>query len=311
LSQLEVRLLGRFAVRHQGHTVEALGAKARELFWYLLLNRDHTHNRESLAELLWESHAVAQPRKYLRHALWQLQSALAPHRNPHDPPILHVEPAWIYVDPEAKVWVDAVAFDRAIAEVQGVPGHRLGATAVQALHEAVELYRGDLLEGEYQDWCILERERLKSKYLALLDKLIDYCETHGAYETGLIYAELILRHDRAREQTHRGAMRLHSLAGDRAAALRQFERCAAALAEELDVRPSALTLRLHHQIQADQLPLGPHDPSSELGVLAAPARSLPEVLNHLRQAESMLAELQRHLQHDIRFVERALDSRGS
>lgn len=291
--------------------MEALGAKARELFWYLLLNRDHGHNREALAELLWESHAVAQPRKYLRHALWQLQSVLEPHRDPRDPPILRVEPAWIYVEPEAKLWVDAVAFDQAIAEVQSVPGHRLSATAVQALHGAIELYRGDLLEGEYQDWCILERERLKNKYLALLDKLIDYCETHGEYDAGLAYAELILRHDRAREQTHRGAMRLHSLAGDRAAALRQFERCAAALAEELDVRPSALTLNLHRQIQADQLPNGPNGPPPELDIGASPARSLPEVLNHLRQVESMLAELQRHLQHDIRFVERALDSRGS
>lgn len=40
-------------------------------------------------------------------------------------------------------------------------------------------------------------------YLAMLDKLIVYCEAHHKYEAGLACGNRILRYDRARERTHR------------------------------------------------------------------------------------------------------------
>ncbi|HVL26119.1 MAG TPA: BTAD domain-containing putative transcriptional regulator [Thermomicrobiales bacterium] len=306
MSQLEVRMLGRLTVKRDGQKVDLLGAKSQELFCYLLLNRHQVHSRESLSEVLWEPRSTAHPRKYLRQALWQLQTALDSHRAAGERSLLHVEPDWIYVEPESPVWIDTAVLERAFGLAQGVPGNELTVQSVQALHEATSLYAGNLLIGEYHDWCILERERLESTYLALLDKLIDYCEWHHEYEAGLVYADRILRHDRAREQTHRRIMRLHFLAGDRATALRQFERCAAALREELSVRPSARTMELYRQIQSDQLnapPVTPH-----VRVVTADG-SLPEMLSHLRQIESMVADLHLLVQREINLVEQALHQR--
>jgi two-component SAPR family response regulator len=89
----------------------------------------------------------------------------------------------------------------------------------------VALYHGDLLEDWFQDWCLYERERLQNIYLAALDKLMDYCEASRDYDAGLAYGTRILRHDLARERTHRRLMRLYYLAGDRTSALRQYDRC--------------------------------------------------------------------------------------
>ena len=61
----------------------------------------------------------------------------------------------------------------------------------------------------------------------------------------------MLREDRARERTHRRLMRLYYLAGDRTGALRQYERCAAALRQELDVEPSRRTSELERRIRRD------------------------------------------------------------
>src|SRR5438128_1039451 len=58
------------------------------------------------------------------------------------------------------------------------------------------LYRGDLLEGWYSDWCLYERERLQHMYLAMLDKLMEYSESHQEYETGQTYGMRALRYDR-------------------------------------------------------------------------------------------------------------------
>lgn len=102
---------------------------------------------------------------------------------------------------------------------------------MQVIQNAVQLYQGPLLEGWYQDWCLYERERLQSMYLAMLDELMGYCEVRHDYETGLLYGMGIMSYDWARERTHRRLMRLHYLNGDRAAALRQYEQCAVALKE--------------------------------------------------------------------------------
>ena len=103
-------------------------------------------------------------------------------------------------------------------------------------------------------------------------------------------------------------MRLRYLGGDRTGALRQYEACAAALQEELGVKPSASTLRLHAQILADQLhraapsrhagePEPAADQPSLLAVLDHPERGVPVVLvggtNGKGSASAMLEALLR------------------
>jgi two-component SAPR family response regulator len=129
------------------------------------------------------------------------------------------------------LWLDVEVFERAFMLVQRQRGADSTRAHVESLQEAVQLYRGDLLEGWYQDWCLYERERLQNMYLVMLDKLMCHCEAMREFELGLFYGSQILRYDRAHERTHRQLMSLQYLSGDRTAALRQFERCVAALAK--------------------------------------------------------------------------------
>ena len=170
----------------------------------------------------------------------------------------------------------------------------------------MQLYQGPLLEGWYQDWCLLERERLQSMYLAMLDKLMSFTEVHYDYETGLLYGMRIMCYDRARERTHRRMMRLYYLLGDRAEALRQYERCAAALDEELSISPSKSTQALYKQIQADQLDELPPIPIQPDTPPEVPAPQLLEVLGRLAQVQRSLSELQNQVQQSIHMVETAL-----
>ena len=74
-------------------------------------------------------------------------------------------------------------------------------------------------------------------YMQMLDKLMSYSQEHHEYEAGEGYGSTILRYDRASERTYRRLMYLQYIAGDRTGALRQYERCVIALAEELGVKP--------------------------------------------------------------------------
>ncbi len=69
-------------------------------------------------------------------------------------------------------------FDFAFAQTKGAVSHELDWTA-RAVRPAVLLYKGDLLEGYYQGWCLLERERLQNMHLNTLDKLMVFCQARG------------------------------------------------------------------------------------------------------------------------------------
>jgi DNA-binding SARP family transcriptional activator len=310
MSMLRIYLFGKFCVRRREQVLNGFEArKVQELFCYLLLHRDHSLPRETLASLLWPDTTTAQSKKNLRQALWQLQTALGSNNVRVKDRILLVEPDWVQLNSQADLWLDVAVFEQAYNLIQKTPGQELDGSQAQLLQETVQFYQGPLLEGWYQDWCLLERERLQSIYLAMLDKLMSYCEAYRDYETSLLYGMRIMCYDRARERTHRRMMRLYYLIGDRAEALRQYERCAGALEEELGVQPSKSTVALYKQIQADQLdePLPPMalretDPALEV---ATPL--LREVLGQLTYLQESLSDLQNQVQQSIQQVELALN----
>jgi DNA-binding SARP family transcriptional activator len=295
-------MFGKFCVRRDEKTVNGLDAgKLQELFSYILVFRESPHSRESLAALLWGDSSTVQSKKYLRQALWQIQSFFG-SENSHGR-IFDVEPDWVSFNPGFEIGLDIAAFEQAFSLSREIAGQKLDDAQAEMLDRAIRLYQGDLLEGWYQDWCICERERLQTNYLLMLDKMMSYCEAHQKYETGLTYGLRVLRYDRARESTHRRLMRLHYLAGDRTAALRQYEQCAAALSEELGVKPSRLTTGLYDQIRLDELEAVPQT--------AVPVNGdqnvVPRVIDHLKHLRQLLVKIQGQVQKDIKAVEQALD----
>ncbi|HWZ19878.1 MAG TPA: BTAD domain-containing putative transcriptional regulator [Ktedonobacteraceae bacterium] len=307
MSILRIHLFGKFCVRRNEIILDGFDArKIQELFCYLLLHRDHSLPRETLASILWPETTTTQSKKNLRQALWQLQSALGSQNESTNHRLLLVDPDWVQLNSEADLWLDVAEFEQVFNLVQKTPGQEIDGSTAQLLQDTVQLYQGPLLEGWYQDWCLLERERLQSMYLAMLDKLMGFTEMHYDYETGLLYGMRIMCYDRARERTHRRMMRLYYLLGDRAEALRQYERCAAALDEELGISPSKSTQALYKQIQADQLDELPPIPIQPDTPPEVPAPQLLEVLGRLAQVQRSLSELQNQVQQSIHMVETAL-----
>ena len=304
---LSVRLFGKFAVQRDGQGVEDLEAgRVQELFSYLLLHREQRLQRATLAGLLWGDRPGTQHKKYLRQALWKLQTALEASAGRAAERVVLVEREWIRLNAHSDLWLDVAELERVASLVRDVPGQELDQPGALALQAAVELYRGDLLEGWYQDWCLFERERLQNVYLAMLDKLMGYCEGHQALEAGIAYGVRILHFDRARERTHRRLMRLHFLAGDRTAALRQYEGCVGALREELDVQPDRRTQALHEQIRAGQIENTRRSAPEFAQQARARATPLADVLHQLQRMHTMLADLDQQVQQQIETVELAL-----
>jgi DNA-binding SARP family transcriptional activator len=289
-------LFGKFTAHHDAGLLKGIEAsKDQELLSYLLIHRDRPHSREALASLLWGETSTEKSKKYLRQALWHLHAALNSNGNGTD--VLMVDHDWLSLNPLSDLWTDVSDFERAFTGAEGVAGRQLDPEKATALKDAVTLYSDDLLPGYYQDWVLFERERLQNMYLLMLDKLIVYLQFHGDYEVAQGYCATILRYDPARERTHRQMMHLYSLAGDRTSALRQFERCALALKQELGVRPERKTVELYERIKSDQMSNSdspetpPHNSNSS------------DILTRLKQLQAIVSGVQRRIQRDIKAIE--------
>jgi DNA-binding SARP family transcriptional activator/AAA+ superfamily predicted ATPase len=251
---IQVRLFGEVSLQRSGRLLTAPPGKALELLCYLLMHRDRIHTREVISELLWPDTEPGAARKYLRQTLWRLTTTLQDRSDEHGEAgeVVVIDPHCIRINPAADCWLDVDAFEESYAAVRDTPGHALSGDQARAVEYALDLYRGDLLATWYHDWCGHERDRLRHAYLAMLDQLMGHCEARGLYAKGVGFGQAVLRHDAAREHTHRQLMRLHYAAGDRTAALRQYERCTSVVDQEFGVGPSADTTVLYEHIRADR-----------------------------------------------------------
>ncbi len=294
-----VYLFGRIRVERDGRTLHDLGgADSRELLAYLLLHRDRPHRREAVAERLWGGGAAEDPRKRLRQALWRLNSVLD-----GTSPVLELcGDEWIQLKADGALWLDVAALESGWREVGAFDQRELPESAWSVARAALDLYRGDLLEGSDQEWCVLERERLRDIFLAMGDAVMNRYLASSEIAEGIRLGFEILRHDPARETTHCSLMRLHALEGNRNTALRQYERCAAALRRELNVEPRERTRELFEQIRDDRLAPAPF-------VQNGSSDDLAPLLARLAELRQLLTDARREVHREIEEIEKVVEGR--
>src|SRR5262245_15520781 len=123
MSRLHICLFGKCRIQCSDQEVIDLeSGKVQELLCYLLLHRDRPHAREVLAGLLWGDNSTVQSKKYLRHALWQLQTALESDSDPMSARVLLVEPDWVSLNARSDLWLDIAVFERASVLTREVSG---------------------------------------------------------------------------------------------------------------------------------------------------------------------------------------------
>lgn len=236
-ARIQVHLFGALSLFHNGEQIHLpRSVSARALLVYLLLNRKISQPRLKLIGVLWPETPEGQARRALTQALWHLRRDLPEG-------LLETNADHIQISPQASLWVDAEIFASLAKK-----NLKAAQCDTKNLRQAVDLYRGDLLEGFYDDWVLVEREHLRELYLRSLDFLVDTEKTAGHYAQALDYAQRLTRADSFRESAHRAVMRLHYALNQTDAALNQYALCCKILEDELGVEPDEETKALAHEI---------------------------------------------------------------
>src|SRR5579872_1928015 len=132
--------------------------KARALMAFLVMNRGTDSARERLLEIFWPDVEPENARNSLNTALHSIRSCLRRAGADADGFLVATKSVIRW---SADTTVDAVRF-AALA----------GRDEAAALQEALQLYRGDFLEGDYDPWAAAERERLTMLYESVLAKMV-------------------------------------------------------------------------------------------------------------------------------------------
>jgi DNA-binding SARP family transcriptional activator len=133
---------------------------------------------------------------------------------------------------------------------------------------------GELLPGWYDDWALIESERLHQLRLHALEALAELLVDARRHSQAIQVALAAVALDPLRESSHRAVVRAHAAEGNAAEALRQYEQFRTALRDALGIEPSPRMLALVRQIRASGSPGAPRRalPAGAAPVAARAAR---------------------------------------
>lgn len=248
---LHITLLGGFQLTHGDRLVTTVDTPRLEsLLAYLMLNRETPQSRHRVAFLFWPDSPEDQALTNLRNLLYRLRHSL-----PEADRFLHIDRKTLRWRDAAPFVCDVVEFEEALDRADDADDR---AAEEQALEQAADLYKGDLLPGLYEDWIAPERQRLSQAFAVALERLTRLLEGRQDYRTAIDYARRLVRHDPLQEPSYRRLMRLQAIIGDRAGALRTYHRCVTTLERELSLEPGRATQELYEQLVAvEEAPMPP------------------------------------------------------
>lgn len=294
MGELRLEFLGRPQMSYKGTPLTAWTLqKSIALLAYLAVT-GRPHSRGALAGLLWTGLSEVNARSNLRKVVAELRRQIPAHFR-----ITRTEVAF---DRESDYWLDVEAFERDIARILAPRQGPLAPAGAAALAKAVDLYRDSFLRDlavhrapDFEEWVLQEAEHLRSLALRALQSLVNYHWGRAEPTPAGGYLERLLALEPAQEAAHRAKMLLLAQAGEREAALHQYEACRHAL-QALDAEPDGETTTLYWRIRAGTyLPLPPrvpgHNLSTPLTPLVGREVELDEIRALLRQPAVRLLTL--------------------
>ncbi len=256
---MQIKLFGNLRIVFAGNPVTAINThRLQSLVAYLILHGDAPQPRERLAFLLWPASTESQARTNLRQLLHHLKRALPAASNALE--VSHFTVQWRQ---DADSSIDAVDFQKAIAEAASARTENDRAREIRALLAAAHLYEDDLLPGLYDDWLTLIRDDYRKRACEALQRLAILFEEQGDVAMALPFAERVVALDPLTEPHHQLLIRLHAANHDRSSALRAYHQCMRVLRRELGVEPGPATVELFERIlKAEAEPQAAREPAA-------------------------------------------------
>ena len=258
---LTLSLLGETEVSLNGNVIDGLCAeKAQALLFYLAVESERAHRRESLAEMLWPERPPGYGRNNLKQTLSQLKKALGDRESAE--PYLISSKRELQFNAGNPHRVDALEFEEHLQKTKTHEHENLAdcELCLETLLSARELYRDEFLSDfylhdspDFNEWLLAKREYYRRLMVDAVRNLISCHEKQGEYSKAAAYAKDLVELEPWSEWGQRKLMGQLALSGKRSAALRQYQTCKTMLKDEFGALPSPETIALYEKIKNGEI----------------------------------------------------------
>jgi DNA-binding SARP family transcriptional activator len=230
-----VKLLKSFALS-AGQSRVSISSSAQRLVAFLAL-QDRPRTRTYVAGMLWPENTVSRANANLRSSLWR--ATRTGYR------VIDASPQEMSIATHVTVDIHA-----AVTCAHRLLDNSRPCDDILTTQTRIDLSADLLPDWSENEWVLIEQEQFHQLRLHALEAMSERLATAGRHGEAVAAALAAVRAEPLRESAHRVLVKAHLAAGNRAAALRQYEQCRRVLLDELGLEPSA-TLRtlLPHRVE--------------------------------------------------------------
>ena len=246
--RIRVRALGAFELAIDGDALEGSAKTQRkpvELLKCLIAFGGRDVGAAAVMQALWPEAEGDAAKRSFDVTLHRLRRLLG-----RDDAIV-LEAGKLALNPEV-MWVDALAFERLAGRAEEAlrgTARAPGMPVPELLDRALRLYRGALLASDDDAWVHPVRERLRTRYLALVERAGEFLERNERADAALACYQRAVDLDPPAERIYQRIMRFLHARGRRAEALEVYRSCRDMLAATLGAQPSSETEALHRLVR--------------------------------------------------------------
>ena len=214
-----------------------MGRQGRLAFAHLACEHLRAVSRDELAEELWLGKAPPSWERSLSALVSKLRAQLAGLPDV----ALNGSFGHYQLSLPAGVWIDVEAATGAIDRAESALRTDQPQDAWGWAQVAYQISRRSFLVGEEGPWVTLKRSELREVLVRSHECLGEPSVWHEEPKYAVKHAREVVALEPFRETGYQLLMRAHDAVGNRAEALRVYERCRSLLSEELGVPPSSPT----------------------------------------------------------------------
>lgn len=248
--KIDVQLLGPFMIQLGLEEVDDRKwqrDKSKEIFLYLLLNKNRFVPKEEIMQALWEDADDKSADRDFKVALNALLKVIEPNRSARENPFFILRKQTMYrLNPKADIRTDLERFKQ---YVETGLSEKTAEKAVDQLLKVTALYKGKLFEEKLSvEWIAQERERVEQLYIQALERLAQSYTRLQNYGKTIEWAEKLLRIDQTWEEAYRLLMYAHYQLQNRPQSIKWYRKCQSVLQDELAIEPMETTEQMYKMI---------------------------------------------------------------
>jgi ATP/maltotriose-dependent transcriptional regulator MalT/DNA-binding SARP family transcriptional activator len=221
--------------------------RARDILCFIASRNHHRTPKDTIVDTFWRETDLKSVEKNFHPTMSHIRKALNSNQ-PLKQNFLVYRDGDYQLNPEFSYRIDTEEFDRLIAEGETARRERDFDRCIVCYERAVALYRGEFMQGSYEDWVDEQRSYYREQYLRMLESLAAVAEKKADWLRSMDLAQKILHEDPFREDIHCMVMRSLAALGNRVAVKEQYETLRGLLQKELGVEPAIQTQKTYHDM---------------------------------------------------------------